>query len=50
MRRKPQRVSGHGASISTVMSESALLSAYLTRTPSLTRKYVVIGETASALI
>src|SRR5207247_11242159 len=30
--------------------ESALLSANLTRTPSQTRKYVVIGETASALI
>jgi hypothetical protein len=30
--------------------ESALLSANLTRTPSQTRKYVLIGETASALI
>jgi hypothetical protein len=38
MRRKAQRVSGHGASSSTVMSESALLSANLTRTPSQTRK------------
>src|SRR6266567_5696912 len=38
IRRKAQRVSGHGASSRTVISESALLSAYLTRTPSLTRK------------
>jgi len=32
------------------VSESALLSANLTRTPSHTRKYVLIGETAPALI
>jgi TetR/AcrR family transcriptional regulator, lmrAB and yxaGH operons repressor len=32
------------------MRESALLSAYLTRTPSQTRKYVLIGETGSAAI
>jgi hypothetical protein len=49
MRRKAHRLSGHGASSITVMSESALSSANLTRTPSQTRKYVVIGDTASAL-
>src|SRR5256885_14760140 len=40
MRRKAHRLSGHGASISTVVPESALVSANLTRTPSTTRKYV----------
>jgi hypothetical protein len=50
MRRKAQRLSGHGASSSMVMAESALLSANLTRTPSQTRKYVLIFETASAPI
>ena len=44
------RLSGYGASNSMVMSESALLSANLTRTPSQTRKYVLIVETASAPI
>jgi low temperature requirement protein LtrA len=38
MRRKAHRVSGHGASSSTVVSESALVSANRTRTPSQTRK------------
>jgi hypothetical protein len=37
MRRNAQRLSGHGASSSMVMSESVLLSANLTRTPSQTR-------------
>jgi hypothetical protein len=32
-----------------MVSEPALLSAYRTRTPSHTRKYVVIGEAASML-
>src|SRR5271155_4077526 len=50
MRRKAQRVSGHGASNSTVVRESALLSANRTRNPSWTRKYVTIGEPASVLI
>src|SRR6266508_4772785 len=50
MRRKAQRLSGHGASSSTVVSESALVSANLTRTPSQTRKYVLIVETAWAPI
>ena len=44
MRRKAHRLSGHGANISTVVSDSALVSANLTRTPSMTRKYVVICE------
>jgi hypothetical protein len=50
MRRKAQRLSGHGASSSMVMSESALLSPNLTRTPSHTRKYVLIVETAPASV
>ena len=50
IRRKAQRVSGHGASSSTVTSEAALLSANLIRTPSQTRKYGAIGETVSASI
>src|SRR5439155_11204407 len=50
MRRKAQRVSGHGAKSNTAMSESALVSANLTRTPSQTWKYVVIGETGTSLI
>jgi hypothetical protein len=45
-----QRLSGHGANSSTVTSEAALVSANLTRTPSQTRKYVLIGETGSASI
>ncbi len=47
MRRKAQRLSGHGASNSTVVPESAALSANLTRTPSQTRKYVLILDTVS---
>jgi hypothetical protein len=38
MRRKAQRLSGHGASSSTMLSASALVSANRTRTPSQTRK------------
>jgi hypothetical protein len=47
MRRKAQRLSGHGASNSTVVLESAVLSANRTRTPSQTRKYVLILDTVS---
>src|SRR6266481_1889260 len=50
MRRKAHRLSGHGASISTVVSESALVSANLTRTPSRTRKYVDSCDAVPALI
>src|SRR5260370_42648891 len=50
MRRKAHRLSGHGASISTVVSESALVSANLTRTPSRTRKYVDICDPVPVLI
>src|SRR5271168_909932 len=50
MRRKAHRLSGHGASISTVVSESALVSANLTRTPSKTRKYVDICDAVPVLI
>src|SRR6478609_3979778 len=50
MRRKAHTLSGQGASSSTVVSESALVSANRTRTPSQTLKYVVIGESARALI
>jgi hypothetical protein len=38
MRRNAQRDSGHGANSSMVVSESDPVSAYLTRTPSKTRK------------
>src|SRR6266699_2229508 len=47
---KAHRLSGHGASISTVVSESALVSANLTRTPSRTRKYVDICAAVPVLI
>src|SRR6266852_5818701 len=50
MRRKAHRLSGHGASISTVVSESALVSANLTRTPSRTRKYVDSLDAVPVLI
>ena len=50
MRRKAQRLSGHGASSSMVRSDFALLSANLTRTPSQTRKYVLIVEATSTPI
>jgi len=50
MRRKAHRLSGHGASISTVVPESALVSANLTRTPSKTRKYVYICDAVPVLI
>src|SRR6476620_1252774 len=50
IRRKAHRLSGHGASISTVVSESALVSANLTRTPSRTRKYVFICAAVPVLI
>src|SRR4051812_17057181 len=50
MRRKAHRLSGHGASSSTVTSEPAWLSANLIRTPSQTRKYGAIDETVSASI
>src|ERR1700730_8126062 len=50
MRRKAHTLSGQGASSSTVVSESAPVSAYRTRTPSQTLKYVVIGDPASVLI
>jgi hypothetical protein len=44
MRRKAQRLSGHGASSRTVMSDSALLSANLTRTPASEEGAPVGGE------
>jgi hypothetical protein len=44
MRRKAHRLSGHGASISTVVSESALVSANLTRTPSGRAEHGDYGE------
>src|SRR4029077_15318925 len=50
MRRKAHTLSGQGASSSTVISESALVSANRTRTPSQTLKYVVSGEPGPALI
>src|SRR6266581_7446420 len=50
MRRKAHTLSGQGASSSTVVSESALVSENRTRTPSQTLKYVVIGEPGPALI
>jgi hypothetical protein len=50
MRRNAQRLSGHGDSRSSVVSESAFVSANLTRTLSQTRKYVVIGEAACVLM
>src|SRR4029077_8116871 len=48
--RKAHRLPGHGASISTVVPESALVSANLTRTPSTTRKYVYICDSVPVLI
>src|SRR6476660_6223506 len=50
MRRKAHTLFGHGANINTVVSESALASANLTRTPSTTRKYVDICDPVPVLI